>query len=147
MEDNNSKPVENSENGGNDPIPSNTFLIREGVKAIPLDKASITIGRSHDNMIVVDDPRVSRHHAMIRVIRGNFVIIDLASTGGTYLNGERTSQRILYSGDLISLAGVNFVFSHDTQPISPGTDTQSVGPGMRDTAIFDKPTIPEDKVK
>lgn len=147
MEDNNSKPVGNSENGGNDPIPSNTFLIREGVKAIPLDKASITIGRSHDNMIVVDDPRVSRHHAMIRVIRGNFVIIDLNSTGGTYLNGERTSQRILYSGDHVSLAGVNFVFSHDTHPISPGTNTQSVGPGNRGTATFDKDTVPEDKVK
>ena len=146
MEDNNSKPVGNSENGGNDPIPSNIFLIREGVKAIPLDKASITIGRSHDNMIVVDDPRISRHHAMIRVIRGNFVIIDLNSTGGTYLNGQRTSQRILYSGDIISLAGVNFVFSHDTHPISPGTDTQSVDSDKRDTA-FDKPTVPEDKVK
>ena len=43
-------------------IPSNTFLIMAGTQAIPLNQSAITIGRSHENGIVLDDPRVSRKH-------------------------------------------------------------------------------------
>jgi pSer/pThr/pTyr-binding forkhead associated (FHA) protein len=139
MDDNNNKPAEKSENMADNPVPENAFLIREGVKAIPLNKVHITIGRSHDNKIVVDDPRVSRHHAEIRVIRGNFVLFDLNSSGGSYVNGQRASQGILYPGDLISLAGVSFIFTQDTRLISRGTDTLPVGPGDRHTAIFRTP--------
>lgn len=147
MEDNNGRPVEDSENDGNGLIPSNIILIWEGVRAFPLDKAYITIGRSRENMIVVDDPRVSRHHAMIRLVGRNFVIIDLNSSGGTYLNGQRTSQGILYVGDLISLAGVKFVISRNRRRLSRGVEIPSAGLGMRDTVVFDKPTSPFDTNK
>jgi pSer/pThr/pTyr-binding forkhead associated (FHA) protein len=47
------------------------------------------------------------------------VIFDLNSTGGTHINGQRTSQSVLYPGDLISLAGVKFIFSQEL-PAKPG---------------------------
>lgn len=129
-EKNEEKPIEVA-------IPQNAFLIMAGTQAIPLDKALITIGRSHDNTIVLDDPRVSRKHLEIRVVRDHFVLFDLNSSGGTYVNRQRVSQGILYSGDVVSLAGVTFVFSQDSRLRTPGSDPiNEQSAGDRHTAIF-----------
>ena len=78
-----------------------------------LTQAVINIGRRLDNTLVVDDPRVSRNHAQIRAIKGRFVLFDLNSTGGTFVNGQRTNQTVLYPGDVISLAGASLIFGQD----------------------------------
>jgi len=120
-------------------IPVSVFLVVGGRKAIPLDQVVTTIGRSHENTVVLDDPRVSRKHIEIRVIRDLFVIFDMNSSGGTYVNGQRVSQGILYPGDLISLAGVNMVFTRDTRFLHQNdTSGQTMGPGQRPTAVFDQ---------
>jgi len=138
MDDTNNAPAENNENSEAEIIiPENVFLIFQGVKAFPLNQAVISIGRSHDNTIVIDDPRISRFHLEIRVVQESFVVFDLHSTGGTYINGQRITQGLLYPGDLISLAGVNLVFMQDQ--LLPGrgkTDTSPIGPGVHSTAIF-----------
>jgi len=118
-------------------VPPNAFLIMAGTQAIPLNQSPITIGRSHENTIVLDDPRVSRKHLEIRVIRDHFVLFDLNSSGGTFVNGQKVSQGILYPGDVISLAGVSLVFMQDTRLRVPGTDPLKLpGAGDRNTAIF-----------
>jgi len=119
-------------------IPENVFLVLEGSKAMRLNQAVISIGRSHDNTLVLDDPRVSRHHVEIRLIRDHFVLFDLNSSGGTYVNGQRVSQGLLYPGDLISLAGVNLVFIQDTRLTKRSTedDESPIGPGQRPTVVF-----------
>ena len=99
-----------------DAIPENTFLIIEGVKVLPLRESIINIGRRLDNHVVIDDPRISRHHVQLRAIRGHYVLFDLNSTGGTFVNGQRTTQTVLYPEDEISLAGLILVFGQDTQP-------------------------------
>lgn len=120
-------------------IPASVFLVIDGRKAIPLDQPVISIGRSHENTVVLDDPRISRKHIEIRVIRDHFVIFDLNSTGGTYVNGQRVSQGMLYPGDLISLAGVNMVFTRDTRFLHRSDQTgNTMGPGQRPTAVFDQ---------
>lgn len=139
MEDTNNTSVGNNENSGTEiSIPENVFLIFQGVKAFPLNQPLISIGRSHENTIVIDDPRISRRHLEIRVVQDHFVVFDLHSTGGTYINGQRINQGLLYPGDLISLAGVNLVFMQDR--LLPGrgnTDpNSSIGPGVHSTAIF-----------
>ena len=126
-------------------IPENVFLIFEGIKAIPVNQAVVSVGRGHDNTIVLDDPRISRHHLEIRLINDRFVVFDLQSTGGTFVNGQRTSQAMLYPGDLISLAGVNLVFMQDA--LLPGrgkTDTSPIGPGVHSTAIFNSSMTSKD---
>ncbi len=95
-------------------IPDNSFLIVEGVKVFPLKQTVVNIGRRLDNNLVIDDPRVSRNHAQLRAIRGRFVLFDLNSSGGTYINGQRTTQSVLYPGDVISLAGVSLIFGQDS---------------------------------
>jgi pSer/pThr/pTyr-binding forkhead associated (FHA) protein len=103
-----------------DNIPENAFLIIEGVKVHALDQLVVSIGRKQDNHLVIDDPRVARRHAELRAIRGRFVLFDLNSTGGTFVNGQRTSQTVLYPGDVISLAGVTLIFEQDTTPSRAG---------------------------
>jgi hypothetical protein len=121
-----------------DHIPDNAFLIIEGVKVFPLKATVINIGRRLDNQLVIDDPRVSRNHAQLRAINGRFVMFDLNSTGGTFVNGQRANQTVLYPGDVISLAGVALIFGQDNPPPRPDlVDTSPLqATGDRPTAIL-----------
>jgi pSer/pThr/pTyr-binding forkhead associated (FHA) protein len=100
-------------------IPEEAFVVVDGVKVIPLTKAIVNIGRRVENTLVFDDERVSRHHAQIRAINGRYVLFDLNSTTGTFVNGQRTTQSILYPGDVISLGGVNLVYGQQNPPPRP----------------------------
>ena len=134
-------PVENENQEENESIPENAFLIVEGVKVFPLIVNVVNIGRRLDNQLIIDDPRVSRNHAQLRAIKGRFVVFDLNSTGGTFVNGQRTSQSVLYPGDVISLAGVALIFGQDNPP--PRPDLKDTSPFQnsgidRPTAILNK---------
>ncbi len=127
-------------------VPENAFLIVEGVKVHPLNESVINIGRRLENQLVIDDPRVSRNHAQLRAIKGRFVLFDLNSTGGTFVNGQRTSQTVLYPGDVISLAGVALIFGQDQPPPRPdlaNTAPLEMGPGKneRPTAAVEHNTV------
>jgi pSer/pThr/pTyr-binding forkhead associated (FHA) protein len=96
-----------------DNIPPNAYLIMEGGRIFKLKQAVVNLGRRLDNHLVLNDPRVSRNHAQLRAINGRYVLFDLNSTGGTYVNGQRITQCILYAGDVISLAGEKLVYRQD----------------------------------
>jgi len=98
---------------GNDTYPVNAFLILGGSSIIPINQSVVNIGRRLDNQIVIEDPRVSRVHAQVRAARNGFVIFDLDSKGGTFVNSRRINQAILEPGDVISLAGVKLIFNQD----------------------------------
>ena len=128
----------NEENQEADNIPENAFLIVEGVKVHPLTESVVNIGRRLENQLVIDDPRVSRNHAQLRAIKGRFVLFDLNSTGGTFVNGQRTSQTVLYPGDVISLAGVALIFGQDNPP--PRPDMANTSPLNPDPGTSERPT-------
>jgi hypothetical protein len=120
MEETNANPTPLDTGNLDDGIlPENAFLIVEGVKVFPLTLSVVNIGRRLDNQLIIDDPRVSRNHAQLRTIKGRYVVFDLNSTGGTFVNGQRTSQSVLYPGDVISLAGVALIFGQDNPPPRP----------------------------
>lgn len=95
-------------------IPRNAFLIIDGNRVFSLDRVVINIGRRADNHLVLEDPRISRSHAQIRAIRGQYVLFDLNSTGGTIVNGRRINQCALKPGDVISLSGVPLIYGEDS---------------------------------
>ncbi len=68
------------------------------------------IGRSADNDIVLDDPSVSSEHAKVKFENGKFVLYDLASTNGTYVNGNKITREELKDGDTVTLARVQMTF-------------------------------------
>jgi len=121
--------------------PNNSFLILHGSEIISIDQSVINIGRRLDNHVVIDDPRISRNHAQIREIKGRFVVFDLNSTGGTFVNGDRINQSVLYPGDVISLAGVTLIFGQDlpsTQRKEEPTRPNSAISSDRATVIIPK---------
>lgn len=97
-------------------IPENAFFLIDGIRFYPLVKTVINIGRRLENDLVIDDPRVSRNHAQLRATEGHYVLVDLSSTSGTFVNGNRVSETILYPNDTISLGGVKLTFHQDDPP-------------------------------
>ena len=71
--------------------------------------AAVTIGRLPDNTIVIDNSAVSSHHARIAREGPQFVVEDLESTNGTFVNGEKITKRALRHGDTI-LVGKHKLF-------------------------------------
>jgi len=66
-----------------------------------LDQDEITIGRDPFNDIVIDNPATSRFHATIYRENGNYIIQDLESSNGTFINNFVTDSKILEVGDEI----------------------------------------------
>ncbi len=75
-----------------------------------LDREVIQIGRHVSNDIVVNDRRVSRHHAQVRFENGRFVIYDLGSLNGIGINRTTVRQHTLRDGDLVSVGSYDFIF-------------------------------------
>jgi hypothetical protein len=76
----------------------------------------VSIGRSTESAIFLDDVTVSRSHAQIkREENGSFVLIDNSSLNGTYLNNVSIQKNLLKSGDEIQIGKFHFVFIGSTK--------------------------------
>ena len=81
-------------------------------RAIDLASARVTLGRESRNDITIPDINVSRNHAEITLSpQGAWVITDLGSTNGTYVNGRAVASQPLNEGDHIAMGSTNFVFT------------------------------------
>ena len=94
------------------------FLIIGGSKVFPLEKPVTRIGRAFENDLMLEYPQISRKHAELRFGLGNYEIIDMESTGGTFVNGKRIDRQILQKGDVITLVNIHLVFGQDDIPDS-----------------------------
>ncbi len=71
---------------------------------------AVTIGRTEENDVVVDQSNVSRHHATV-VRRGSgWLLRDLGSTNGTWLRGEGVEERLLQEGDAFRVGRAQIIF-------------------------------------
>jgi pSer/pThr/pTyr-binding forkhead associated (FHA) protein len=74
-----------------------------GRTAVPLSGEAVSLGRALDNAVIVDDVSVSRHHARL-VRRGSYWLLeDLGSTHGCFVNGQRVGSSLLRAGDEVRL--------------------------------------------
>jgi cobalamin biosynthesis Mg chelatase CobN len=76
------------------PTPGTTFAVEGDL---------VTLGRDSSNSIVINDAEISRRHARLTAQGGKYVLEDLGSTNGTFVNGQRISgQYVLKPGDVLS---------------------------------------------
>jgi predicted component of type VI protein secretion system len=102
---------------------SNRLIVRTGPNpgmVFDLTKEITSLGRDVANDIVLGDPEVSRQHARITRTPGGYVVEDMGSTNGTFVNGERiTAPRVLRDSDLVGLSEkVTLSF----EAVVPGSD-------------------------
>jgi pSer/pThr/pTyr-binding forkhead associated (FHA) protein len=82
------------------------------------DSFSLTIGRGGKNDVIIQDPAVSGHHAKIDPVGDRFVLIDLQSKNGTFVNENLVISHWLKHGDVISIGNHQLVFNqYSTQQI------------------------------
>lgn len=75
-------------------------------------KGRTNIGRARDNQIVLEHPTVSRHHAWIRPEGEDFLVFDIGSANGTFVNDQKVEEpQRLEHGDIVRFGEVAFVFT------------------------------------
>jgi len=91
-------------------------------QAFLLNKNLVTIGRKLGNDLVIQNQLISRHHAEIRFQDGEFLIFDLNSTSGIYLNGKSIEWSELQSGDIFMFADIPIKFVNDSKTLNHATE-------------------------
>ena len=74
-------------------------------KSFSLNGSAITIGRSHNNLVILKDVKVSRQHAEVKLHGDDYIILDLNSSNGTKVNGDKIREQILQTNDEIQIGG------------------------------------------
>lgn len=88
-------------------------LLKSTFGSVPLKDEILTIGRSPNNGLFINHATVSRHHAEVRPLGQGYWIIDLGSTSGTFVNGERLASqtpRLLRAGDALQVGSVPLAY-------------------------------------
>ncbi len=109
-----------------------TLIMRQGPKpnqVFELMKDVYTAGREAGNDIAIEDSQISRHHARLSRQGNSFVVEDLGSTNGTFVNGRRVTGPVLLSnGDMLGFADTIVLAVQIQNPMSDAT-VVSLGAG------------------
>ena len=82
----------------------------EGMQFPLLPNEQMTIGRSSDSKVFLDDVTVSRKHASVALVGSDWVLSDSGSLNGTYVNKHRVTNTVLVNGDELQIGKFRFVF-------------------------------------
>ncbi len=110
--------------------PLASFLVRSGVltgQRLAVKTPIVNVGRADYNDVVVPDPSVSTSHAKLQRREGVWVLVDLDSTNGTFVDGERVKgEAPLAPGAMVRLGDVQLVFepTDDALGVAKGGGTQ-----------------------
>ena len=83
-----------------------------------LSGGTVTIGRQPDNVVRIDNPAVSGHHAKVHLEGDDYVIVDSESFNGTYVNGQRISKVTLKDGDNVTIGKHTIEFRDEVRPVA-----------------------------
>jgi len=84
-----------------------------GETSFPLTKDTYTVGRHRNNDIVISDPKVSSFHARLDRSPEGFVVVDLKSRNGSFINGRRVEAGPLKNGDELRMGPARLVYRVD----------------------------------
>jgi pSer/pThr/pTyr-binding forkhead associated (FHA) protein len=108
--------------------------------AYTLEGDQITIGRDSSNGITINDAEISRRHARLTFQGGKYILEDLGSTNGTFVNGQRLAgPRVLKPGEVISF-GEQIVLVFEANTFDPGATV--VSPRAAAVPSASRPVMP-----
>jgi hypothetical protein len=106
-----------------------------------LEGDQIDIGRDSTNEIVINDAEISRRHARLTFQGGKYVLEDLGSTNGTFVNGQRLAgPRVLKSGEVVSF-GEQIVMNFEALTAADAGATV-VSPRASAIPVASRPAMP-----
>lgn len=119
---------------------SKLILLPGGPKQVvhELTEELITIGRAPDNVIQIEDPSVSGHHAQLHRVGEIFHLQDLESTNGTRVNDEAITSVALRAGDRIRFGKVEARFEGEKADAAPALPVLA-GPEARPAEVSIRP--------
>jgi serine phosphatase RsbU (regulator of sigma subunit) len=80
--------------------------------------SAVLVGRAPHNHLVIDDPRMSRQHARIAPERDGFVVYDLGSSNGTFVNGAAVRRQVIRVGDEVRFGPWQFKVANQVEQVS-----------------------------
>lgn len=104
----------------NETVNSNNAYLVINSQIFPLSKEVTRIGRKLENDLVIQDPQISRNHAEIHAVDGEYTLVDMQSTGGTLIDNQRVAAHKLSSGDLFYLANIPIMFIKNSAKLQTG---------------------------
>ncbi|MGD0955654.1 MAG: FHA domain-containing protein [Candidatus Acidiferrales bacterium] len=110
------------------------------LKEVPVGSSEVSIGRSPDNGLVIDNPAVSHYHARVFHEEGRLMLEDFGSLNGTFVNGQRVKMITLKPGDSVTVGKHSIVVSESREPNSsaPGNgDARPATPKINETVMLD----------
>jgi predicted component of type VI protein secretion system len=105
---------------------------REGARRVTFEvwpERPITFGREQGNTVVIDSAFVSKSHAVIRYVAGQYQVEDLKSANGTRVNGQPIAMSVLGPGDVLEVGDQRFVFREKTTGRSGAAGQAAAAPG------------------
>ena len=95
------------------PVERESVWLTVDGERFPVDKRVVVLGRAQDCDVQISDPNVSRRHAELRQEETSYWIVDLGSTNGMEVNGQRLRQAKLEGGDRVTLGSTDVVFERE----------------------------------
>src|SRR5580765_1235156 len=121
-----------------------TIIIQEKggeQRRMVFNKPEVTIGRVQGNDIVLPKGNVSKRHSRIVLKDGKFIIVDLKSTNGTYVNGRKiTSPLVVKNTDKIYIG--DFILAIEEPGAAAAAPEPEAAPRARTTSIWNVPPPP-----
>lgn len=94
-------------------------------------RGEVHLGRSRTNAITLSDGKVSRNHARLDPIRSTYILTDLGSANGTFVNGVRITQPVrLRDGDVVQVGDTQLVFHTRPSAPIPQADQAAIFPSL-----------------
>jgi pSer/pThr/pTyr-binding forkhead associated (FHA) protein len=93
----------------------------------------LNIGRLDTNDIVLDDYKVSREHAVLKFSKAQMMLVDLASTHGSYVNGQRIDRSVVHFGDTIRIVSHELTLTQEKPRMGLSETGTTVAPKMART--------------
>ena len=107
-------------------------------KQLPLGRDRCVLGRAEDTDLTLSSGDVSRHHAAVVFQKDKYIIEDLSSTNGTYVNGRLITQHALRPGDEITIGDHSILFDDGTSSLFNIEETEVKRKGRETDIISDK---------